>query len=154
MVAITIHFLNEFTQTEIRKDMKKQCKNCGSNTEQFNIDYEEGLIRCFYCNQVLPNEMFFNDLTVNQFAKKIPEERRDEFMAKLGFEKKPVHKSFNIGFYLLGLIPIIFGAFIKGINNQDNMEKLIPLILTGIVFFVTVIKVHMDRNKMKYVRKG
>jgi transcription initiation factor TFIIIB Brf1 subunit/transcription initiation factor TFIIB len=87
--------------------MKRKCKNCGSKVEYFNIDYDEGKIRCFYCNHVLPNEMFFNDLTVNKFAEKIPEVRRDEFLAKLGFEKKPVHKSAIFVGLLIALIPIV-----------------------------------------------
>ena len=51
--------------------MKKQCENCESSVEHFNIDYDEGLIRCFYCSHTLPTEIFFNDVTVNKFAKKL-----------------------------------------------------------------------------------
>ena len=133
--------------------MKKQCKNCGSSVEHFNLDYDAGLIRCFYCYNTLPAEMFFNDTTVNKFAKKIPELRRDVFLEKLGFEKKPVRKSAIIIGFLAALVPL-FTSLNKFLENKDDPAALFFPVLPLLIVLIPVIKSLMDGTGSKYVKKN
>ena len=133
--------------------MKKQCKNCGSGVEHFNIDYDAGLIRCFYCYNSLPAEMFFNDITVNKFAKKIPELRRDEFLEKLGFEKKPVRKSAIIIGFLVALVPLIT-SLNKILEKKGDPADLFFAALPLLIVLIPVIKTLLDGKGSKYVKKN
>ena len=145
--------MNEFAQTENINIMKKQCKNCGSSVEHFNIDYDAGLIRCFYCKHTLPTEMFFNDITVNKFAKKIPEGRRDEFLAKLGFETKQIRKSAIIIGLLIALAATVT-SLNKILEKKDNIADLIFALLPSLIVLIPVIKTFWDGNSPKYVKKN
>ena len=133
--------------------MKKECKNCGSKVEYLNFDYDAGVIRCFYCNNALPNKMFFTDSTVNKFAQKIPEERRDDFLKKLGFEKKAVKKNTNIIFYLMVLITLI-SSLNKIIENKDDAGEIVFLLFTVIIVGITAVKAYRDVKNLKYVKKS
>lgn len=133
--------------------MKKLCENCGSKVEYPYFDYDAGVIRCFYCNNALPNKMFFSDSTVSKFAQKIPEERRDEFMEKLGFEKKAVQRTANIVFYLIVLITLI-SSLNKIIENKDNVGEIVYLLFTIIIVVITAAKAYRDLKNPKYVKKG
>ncbi|MFC1839136.1 hypothetical protein ACFL1N_06140 [Thermodesulfobacteriota bacterium] len=133
--------------------MKKECKNCGSKVEYPNFDYDGGVIRCFYCNSALPNKMFFADSNVNRFAQKIPEERRDEFMGKLGFEKKTVKKTANIIFYLVVIITLISSSN-KIIENKEDVGEIVYLLFTIIILTITAVKAYRDVKNPKYVKKS
>ncbi len=129
----------------------KKCKNCGSEIEDFNIDYDEGCIRCFFCNHILPNEMFFNDTTVNRFAKKIPELRRDEFMKKLGFEKRPVKTGAIIGGLLASLLPI-FLSLDNILKKQKDFSDLIFAAIPFLIVLFMSIRILWEGIGPKYVR--
>lgn len=132
--------------------MKKVCKNCGSKVEHFNIDYDAGILRCFYCSKELPFEMFFSGSNVSKFAHKIPEERRDEFMGKLGFEKKAVNKAASIGFYLMVFITLT-SSLNKFLKNKDDVGEIVSLIFMAIIFVITAVKAYRDLKIPKYVKK-
>ena len=96
--------------------------------------------------------MFFNDSNAGSFARKIPEERRDEFMGKLGFEKKVIQKKINIIFYLMVLITLI-SSLNKIIENKDDMGEIVFLLFTIIIVVITIVKAYRSVKKPKYVKK-
>ena len=116
------------------------------------MDYDAGLIRCFYCGHILPSEMFFTDLTVNKFAKKIPELRRDEFLEKLGFEKKPVGKKAIIIGFLIALLTLIT-SLNKVLEKKDDPAALFFAALPLLIVLIPVLKTLLDKNSPKYVKK-
>ena len=132
--------------------MKKECKNCGSRVEHFNIDYDAGIIRCFYCGSELPVKMFFPLSNISKFANTIPEERRDEFMNKLGYEKKEGRKTANIAFYLMVFITLI-SSLNKFLKNKDDTGEIASLIFMAIIFVITAVKAYRDLKIPKYVKK-
>ncbi len=118
----------------------------------FNIDYEAGLIRCFYCGKGLPVEMFFPGSNAGRFAQKIPEERRDEFMEKLGYEKKIKDKKSILLFYIVVLITFA-SALRELLEKSHDATEFIPLILTGLFLVITTFKTYLTMKNPKYVRK-
>ncbi len=132
--------------------MKKHCENCGSSVEHFNLDYETGFIRCFYCNNILPAEMFFNDITINKFVKKIPELRRDEFLEKLGFEKKPISKRTIIIGFFAALIPLAVSLH-KIFKKRENPADLFFAALPLLIVLIPAVKILLDGTDQKYVKK-
>ena len=97
--------------------------------------------------------MFFNDITVNKFAKEIPELRRDEFMAKLGFEKRPVRKNAIIIGLLVALVPLITSLnkfYKKKYDPVDLAFAALPLLIVLIPLINTI----MNGDSPKYVKKN
>ncbi len=133
--------------------IKRKCTNCGSNLDQFNIDYEAGKIQCIYCSHPLPDNLLTSDFFISSLAKKIPEYRRDEFMAKLGFKKKEVKlKNIFLSFFL-GFFPLLF-SIDSFRRRQENPIKILIALSTCIILLIPLIKFLLLEKSGRYVKTG
>ena len=130
----------------------KRCKTCGNKIEHFVMDYENGTINCFNCRNELPKEMFFTNSTVNQIAKDIPENERDKFLDKLGFEKRPIRRTskFSLAFIItIAAISIVIAFFME---FETVYYKLLA-VGGGVAFLFQILRYYKEEEIPKYKRK-
>lgn len=106
-----------------------KCPVCRQTLEDFVFDFEGARVICPKCQSTLDPNIIINKSTVNYVADLIPSDVREQFLSKLGFEKKPVVRTSKLVLWLLIVIIIL----LTGAGVLINFPSF-P-IMAGIVLF-------------------
>jgi hypothetical protein len=116
------------------------------------MDFEAGTLRCEHCQTDLRPDRIFTNSTVNHLATLIPDEYRDVFLGKLGFERRPVRRTPVVALWLLiGLMAI--GAFLGCLLQWGHPLRMILVALGGIAFIYSIWKYYKEEEKPKWKKR-
>jgi len=105
-----------------------RCPVCRKPLKDFVFDFEGARVTCLNCQSALDPGLIINKSTVNYLADLIPSDVRDQFLSKLGFEKKPVARTPKFALWFL-VVMMILGSAVVVIINFPNF-----LMMGGVAF--------------------
>lgn len=131
---------------------KNKCPECGKKIRDFYMDFDAGTLRCGRCMSDLKPSQVFTSTSVDHLAKLVPDEHRDAYLAKLGFEPKPVHRTspLVLGF-LIGVI--VMGVAMAAFTLWGYPSRVIPTALVGVVFVFMIWSRYREEKKPRWKKK-
>jgi hypothetical protein len=126
-------------------NLSLRCQNCKKLIPQLIFDLENTKILCGQCNNPTDSDKVLNNANVNDLARFIPPQKRDLFLTKLGFKKKPVIRSSKL---MLG-IGVIMGLFLivsSFIFPVGGVGKRLLFLGMG-TFFIFSLRHHYNNEK-------
>ena len=131
---------------------KNKCPGCGDKIRDLFMDFDAGTLHCAQCKSKLDPSQVITNWTVEYFAKLIPEEHRDAYLAKLGFERLPVRRTspLVLGF-LIGVI--VMGVAMAAFTLWGYPSRVIPTALVGIVFISVIIGYCRKEKEPRWSKK-
>ncbi len=126
-----------------------KCPNCRKALHDFNIDFENVRIICASCQKQIDPAILIDDFNVDFFAQIIPDEHKEQFLNKIGFERKPIVRTSKLALTFMItaiLIAVIVGTFIQ----YKNILQALLYLLIGGSFIVIVLGYYKEETKPKW----
>ena len=129
-----------------------KCPTCGEILRDYGIDFEGAKIICTSCNNSFDPAIIIDNSNINYFAHIIPDEYKEQFLNKIGYEKKTTIRTWKPA--LIFLIIMISITVIAGVIIQyKNILQTILYLLGGCGFIAVILSQYKDEAKPKWKRK-
>ena len=129
-----------------------KCPTCGEPLHNFGIDFEGVKIICTSCNSSLDPAIIIDNSNVDFFAQIIPDEYKEQFLNKIGYEKKTIVRTWKPA--LIFLIIMISIAVIAGVIIQyKSILQTILYLLGGCGVIAVILSQYKDEARPKWKRK-
>jgi hypothetical protein len=103
-----------------------KCPVCRQTLKDFVFDFEGARVICPKCQSTLDAGLIINKSTVNYLASVIPSDLREQFLSKLGFEKKPAVRTPKIALWFL-IVIMILGTCVGVLINFPNFPMMVGI---------------------------
>lgn len=137
------------------KSKSGKCPNCGEKLTDFDISEDSPTMRCRKCRFEFDPRSVFSDSDILFLAAALPSDRRDQLLANLGFEKKPIVRTpkilvmLLIAFFALGAVLLSIFKFFE--SQSVWRSTLVFLAFCSLIFFI--LQTYKDEKKLNWRRK-
>jgi len=129
-----------------------KCPVCRQPIKDLVFDFDDARIICTKCQSTLNPELVINNSTVNFLANLIPSDIREDFLSKLGFEKRPIVRTPKLGLGFL-IVVLIAGTIVGVIIHSGNTARMLLTILVGGLAISAIIKYYKEEEIPKWTKK-
>jgi F0F1-type ATP synthase assembly protein I len=125
-----------------------RCPVCRSILRDFGIDIEKARVRCGSCGREINPTEVFSDSELTWLAQKIPAEQGEDFLRRLGFEKKArarTPKVLVIFLIAVIVVGILMGIFISVIFRDSPLGAIFTLLVGGTIIWQVLISYQQEK---------
>ena len=129
-----------------------RCPVCRQPLKNFVFDFEGARVICPKCQSALDPGLIINKSTVNYLAELIPSNVREQFLSKLGFEKKPVVRTPKLALWFLTVM-MILGYIVGVLINFPNLLMMVGVAFLGGLFIWQIFRYYKEEEIPKWRKK-
>ena len=127
-----------------------KCPHCRRKLTGFFLDHELPEVRCGHCTEKVDPGAIFTRSTVNDLQFLIPEEQRDRFLGRIGFERCAKRRPETGAFVLFWTSLVGFALMVRYIEGDSVMQLLLMLMLGLATVLLLAWTYHKDAKKPRW----
>jgi F0F1-type ATP synthase assembly protein I len=132
-----------------------RCPVCRRILRDFGIDVEKARIRCGPCGREINPTEVFSDSEWVWLAQKIPAEQGEDFLRRLGFEKRSKARTpqlLVVCLIVVVVVGILMGIFINFVFKDSPFGALLTILVGGMIMW-QVLRSYQEEKSPKWKRK-
>jgi hypothetical protein len=129
-----------------------KCPVCRQTLKDFVFDFEGARVIYPKCQSAVDAGLIINKSTINYLAEFIPSDIWDQFLSKLGFEKKPVARTPKFGLWFL-IVIMILGSIVRLLINFPNYLMIVGVAFFGGLFIWQIFRYYKEEEIPKWRKK-
>lgn len=132
------------------RPMKPRCPSCRTPITEVRADLDHGQLLCQACDAALDPSSVIPSWNVDGFAAVIPDERRDQFLSEIGFERRPTVRSSGLAVaLLLFLLPVVTAV---QCSTVETWFARVFVLFNAAAFALLVVRLYRDEKGPRWRR--